>query len=241
MRPSVRARRSLREDADCGAARASAVFERPDQLEQWLPFLLEGVPLPLTSSRLLRNRRGSLAVVGTANTVVFVKGEGIVLFEPSVIAINEDTTEVLAAGTQAKEMIGRTPGSIRAMRPLRHGVISDFEVTEKMLHYFIGKAIGKRRRRPSVVLCVPSGLTGVERDAVQDAALAAGAAEVSLIEEAMAVAIGADLPVAEPVGSMVVDIRGGTTEVAITSLGGLVVADPFVWAATRWTKQSSGM
>ena len=147
------------------------------------------------------------------------------LFEPSVIAINEDTTEVLAAGTQAKEMIGRTPGSIRAMRPLRHGVISDFEVTEKMLHYFIGKAIGKRRGRPSVVLCVPSGLTGVERDAVQDAALAAGAAEVSLIEEAMAAAIGADLPVAEPVGSMVVDIGGGTTEVAITSLGGLVVAE----------------
>jgi rod shape-determining protein MreB len=226
MRPSDRARRSLREDADCGAARASAVFERSDQLEQWLPFLLKGVPLPLTSSRLLRNRRGSLAVdLGTANTVVFVKGEGIVLFEPSVIAINEDTTEVLAAGTQAKEMIGRTPGSIRAMRPLRHGVISDFEVTEKMLHYFIGKAIGKRRGRPSVVLCVPSGLTGVERDAVQDAALAAGAAEVSLIEEAMAAAIGADLPVAEPVGSMVVDIGGGTTEVAITSLGGLVVAE----------------
>ena len=204
----------------------SAVFERPDQLEQRLPFLLKGVPLPLTSSRLLRNRRGSLAVdLGTANTVVFVKGEGIVLFEPSVIAINEHTTEVLAAGTQAKEMIGRTPGSIRAMRPLRHGVISDFEVTEKMLHYFIGKAIGKRRGRPSVVLCVPSGLTGVERDAVQDAALAAGAAEVSLIEEAMAAAIGADLPVAEPVGSMVVDIGGGTTEVAITSLGGLVVAE----------------
>ena len=147
------------------------------------------------------------------------------LFEPSVIAINEDTKEVLAAGTQAKEMIGRTPGSIRAMRPLRHGVISDFEVTEKMLHYFIGKAIGKRRGRPSVVLCVPSGLTGVERDAVRDAALVAGAAEVSLIEEAMAAAIGADLPVAEPVGSMVVDIGGGTTEVAITSLGGLVVAE----------------
>jgi rod shape-determining protein MreB len=208
----------------CGQCLRSV--REPDQLEQWLPFLLKGVPLPLTSSRLLRNRRGSLAVdLGTANTVVFVKGEGIVLFEPSVIAINEDTKEVLAAGTHAKEMIGRTPGSIRAMRPLRHGVISDFDVTEKMLHYFIGKAIGKRRGRPSVVLCVPSGLTGVERDAVQDAALAAGAAEVSLIEEAMAAAIGADLPVAEPVGSLVVDIGGGTTEVAITSLGGLVVAE----------------
>jgi rod shape-determining protein MreB len=110
-----------------------------------------------------------------------------------------------------------------------------------MLHYFIGKAIGKRRGRPSVVLCVPSGLTGVERDAVQDAALVAGAAEVSLIEEAMAAAIGADLPVAEPVGSMVVDIGGGTTEVAITSLGGLVVAESVRVGATRWTKQSSGM
>ena len=116
MRPSDRACRSLREDADCGAASASAVFERPDQLEQWLPFPLKGVPLPLTSSRLFGNRRGSLAVdLGTANTVVFVKGEGIVLFEPSVIAINEDTTEVLAAGTQAKEMIdpGDAPASPR--------------------------------------------------------------------------------------------------------------------------------
>jgi rod shape-determining protein MreB len=163
--------------------------------------------------------------LGTANTVVFLRGEGIVLFEPSVIAINEETNEVLAAGTHAKEMIGRTPASIRATRPLRHGVISDFDVTEQMLRHFIGKAIGKRRIRPRVVLCVPSGLTGVERDAVRDAALAAGAAEASLIEEAMAAAIGAELPVAEPVGSMIVDIGGGTTEVAITSLGGLVAAE----------------
>jgi rod shape-determining protein MreB and related proteins len=182
--------------------------------------------LSALSSRLFGNLRGSLAVdLGTANTVVFVRGEGIVLFEPSVIAINEETNEVLAAGAQAKEMIGRTPASIRATRPLRHGVISDFDVTEQMLRHFIGKAIGGRRIRPRVVLCVPSGLTGVERDAVQDAALAAGAAEASLIEEAMAAAIGADLPVAEPVGSMVVDIGGGTTEVAVTSLGGLVVAE----------------
>jgi len=182
--------------------------------------------LPSVASRLLGSLRGSLAVdLGTANTVVFVRGEGIVLFEPSVIAIDEQTNEVLAAGTQAKEMIGRTPASIRATRPLRHGVISDFEVTEQMLRHFIGKAIGKRRVRPRVVLCVPSGLTGVERDAVQDAALAAGAAEAYLIEEAMAAAIGADLPVAEPIGSMVVDIGGGTTEVAVTSLGGLVVAE----------------
>ena len=182
--------------------------------------------MPSVASRLLGSLRGSLAVdLGTANTVVFVRGEGIVLFEPSVIAIDEQTNEVLAAGTQAKEMIGRTPASIRATRPLRHGVISDFEVTEQMLRHFIGKAIGKRRVRPRVVPCVPSGLTGVERDAVQDAALAAGAAEAYLIEEAMAAAIGADLPVAEPIGSMVVDIGGGTTEVAVTSLGGLVVAE----------------
>jgi rod shape-determining protein MreB len=178
-------------------------------------------------SRVLGGLGGSLAVdLGTANTVVFVRGEGIVLFEPSVIAIEEDTGEVLAVGEHAKEMIGRTPASIRATRPLRHGVISDFEVTEQMLRHFIRKAIGNRHlRRPRVVLCVPSGLTGVERDAVHEATLAAGAAEVSLIEEAMAAAIGAGLPVAEPIGSMVVDIGGGTTEVAITSLGALAVAD----------------
>jgi rod shape-determining protein MreB len=133
---------------------------------------------------------------------------------------------VLAVGEQAKEMIGRTPASIRATRPLRHGVITDFDITEQMLRHFIRRAIGKRRlRRPRVVLCVPSGMTGVERDAVQEATLAAGAAEVSLIEEAMAAAIGAELPVAEPLGSMVVDIGGGTTEAAITSLGALAVAD----------------
>jgi rod shape-determining protein MreB len=178
-------------------------------------------------SRVFGGLGGSLAVdLGTANTVVFLRGEGIVLFEPSVIAINDETGEVLAVGEQAKEMIGRTPASIRATRPLRHGVITDFEITEEMLRHFIRRAIGKRRlRRPRVVLCVPSGMTGVERDAVQEATLAAGAAEVSLIEEAMAAAIGAELPVAEPLGSMVVDIGGGTTEVAITSLGALAVAD----------------
>jgi rod shape-determining protein MreB len=178
-------------------------------------------------SRVLGGLGGSLAVdLGTANTVVFLRGEGIVLFEPSVIAINDETNEVLAVGEQAKEMIGRTPASIRATRPLRHGVITDFEVTEQMLRHFIGRAIGRRRlRRPRVVLCVPSGMTGVERDAVQEAALGAGAGHVSLIEEAMAAAIGAELPVAEPVGSMVVDIGGGTTEVAITSLGALAVSD----------------
>jgi rod shape-determining protein MreB and related proteins len=178
-------------------------------------------------SRAFGGLGGSLAVdLGTANTVVFLRGEGIVLFEPSVIAINDETNEVLAVGEHAKEMIGRTPASIRATRPLRHGVITDFDVTEQMLRHFMGKAIGRRRlRRPRVVLCVPSGMTGVERDAVQEAALAAGASRVSLIEEAMAAAIGAELPVAEPVGSMVVDIGGGTTEVAITSLGALAVSD----------------
>ena len=170
---------------------------------------------------------GSLAVdLGTANTVVFVRGEGIVLFEPSVIAVDEATNNVLAVGEQAREMIGRTPASIRATRPLRHGVITDFDVTEQMLRHFIRKAIGKRRlRRPRVVLCVPSGMTGVERDAVEEATRSAGAGDVSLIEEAMAAAIGAKLPVGEPVGSMVVDIGGGTTEVAITSLGALAIAD----------------
>ena len=179
----------------------------------------------LLTTRIFGGLGGSLAVdLGTANTVVFVRGEGIVLFEPSVIAIDAETDDVLAVGDQAREMIGRTPASIRATRPLRHGVITDFEITEQMLRHFIRKAIGRRRmRRPRVVLCVPSGMTGVERDAVHEATLAAGAGEVSLIEEAMAAAIGADLPVAEPVGSMVVDIGGGTTEVAITSLGGLAV------------------
>jgi rod shape-determining protein MreB len=182
---------------------------------------------PYLFSRALGGFGGSLAVdLGTANTVVFVRGEGIVLFEPSVIAVNDQTDEVLAVGEQAREMIGRTPASIRATRPLRHGVITDFDVTEQMLRHFIRKAIGARRlRRPRVVLCVPSGMTGIERDAIEQASRAAGAASVSLIEEAMAAAIGADLPVAEPVGSMVVDIGGGTTEVAITSLGALAVAE----------------
>src|SRR3954469_19854725 len=164
--------------------------------------------------------------LGTANTLVFIRGRGIVLFEPSVVAFSEETGRVYAGGEEARRMIGRTPASIRATRPLRHGVITDFEITEQMLRHFIQKAIGHRRlRRPRVVLCVPSGMTGVERDAVHEATLAAGAGEVSLIEEAMAAAIGAELPVAEPVGSMVVDIGGGTTEVAITSLGGLAVAE----------------
>ncbi len=161
--------------------------------------------------------------LGTANTVVYVRGEGVVLFEPSVIAVEERTGEVLAVGEEAKRMIGRTPAAIRAIRPLRNGVITDFEVTEQMLRSFLRRAIEQRFVHPRLVLCVPSGLTGVERDAVEQAARAAGARAVYPIEEPLAAAIGADLPVAEPVASMVLDVGGGTSEVAVISLGSLVV------------------
>ena len=161
--------------------------------------------------------------LGTANTLVFIRGRGIVLFEPSVVAISADTGKVHAVGAEAKRMIGRTPASIRATRPLRHGVIADFEVTEEMLRHFISKAGGSRFAFARVVLCVPSGITDVERRAVDAATRAAGARSVYLIEEPMAAAIGADLPVADAVASMVIDIGGGTTEVAVISLGGMVV------------------
>jgi rod shape-determining protein MreB and related proteins len=173
----------------------------------------------------MRVRRGrELAIdLGTANTLVFLRGEGIRVFEPSVVAIDERTGEVHAVGEEARRMIGRTPASIRAIRPLRHGVIADFDVTAEMLRYFIRRVGGGGLPFSRVVLCVPSGITAVERDAVEEATLAAGARHVSLIEEPMAAAIGAGLPVAEPHGSMVVDIGGGTTEVAVLSLGGIVV------------------
>jgi rod shape-determining protein MreB and related proteins len=173
----------------------------------------------------LRRARGDdIAVdLGTANTVVFVRGHGIALFEPSVVAVDETTGEVLAVGEEARRMIGRTPAAIRATRPLRHGVIADFEVTEGMLRHFIRRTIGTGRRHPRVILCVPSGITEVERRAVEEATLVAGAREARLIEEPMAAAIGADLPIAEPRASMIVDIGGGTTEVAVISLGGMVV------------------
>src|SRR5213595_4073042 len=161
--------------------------------------------------------------LGTANTLVFIRGQGIVLFEPSVVAFSEETGEVHAVGAEARRMIGRTPASIRAIRPLRHGVIADFEMTEQMLRYFIRKGGGGRLPLAQVVLCVPSGITKVERAAVEEATLAAGARKVSLIEEPMAAAIGAGLPVAEAQGSMIVDIGGGTTEVAVLALGGIVV------------------
>src|SRR6058998_2172806 len=162
--------------------------------------------------------------LGTANSLVFVRGEGIVVFEPSVVAVDELSGEVQAVGADASRMIGRTPASIRAIRPLRHGVIADFEMTEQMLRYFIRKGGGGRLPLAQVVLCVPSGITKVEREAVQEATLAAGARAVYLVEEPMAAAIGAGLPVAEPRGSMIVDIGGGTTEVAVISLGGIVVS-----------------
>jgi rod shape-determining protein MreB len=162
--------------------------------------------------------------LGTANTVIFVRGEGVVLFEPSVIALDDETGEVHAVGLEAKRMIGRTPATIRATRPLRHGVIADFEVTEQMLRHFIGRTGLHRLQRPRVILCVPSGITDVEERAVEEATISAGAREAGLIEEPMAAAIGAGLPVAEPRGSMVVDIGGGTTEVAVISLGGIVVS-----------------
>jgi rod shape-determining protein MreB len=169
-------------------------------------------------------RRDMAVDLGTANTVIYVRGEGIVLFEPSVIAIDEVTGDVQAVGAEAKRMIGRTPATIRATRPLRHGVIADFEVTERMLRYFIVKTRLQRLPRPRVMLCVPSGITDVERRAVEEATVMAGAREAGLIEEPMAAAIGAGLPVAEPRGSMVIDIGGGTTEVAVVSMGGIVVA-----------------
>jgi len=170
-------------------------------------------------------RRRDMAVdLGTANTVVYVRDEGIILFEPSVIAIDEATGQVQAVGDEAKRMIGRTPASIHATRPLRHGVIADFDVTEQMLRRFLVRANGNRGIHQRVVLCVPSGITNVEERAVKEATLSAGAREADLIEEPMAGAIGAGLPIGEPSGNMVVDIGGGTTEVAVISLGGIVVS-----------------
>ncbi|MGR3931527.1 rod shape-determining protein [Streptomyces sp. BRA346] len=163
--------------------------------------------------------------LGTANTLVYLRGKGIVLNEPSVVAVNTTDGNVLSVGSAAKETMGRTPTNIVAVRPLRDGVIADFEVAERMLRYFIKKVMGSRRlARPRVVVCVPSGITGVERRAVMEAATQAGARQVHLVEEPIAAAIGAGLPVSEPTGSMVVDIGGGTTEVAVVSLGGIVTA-----------------
>jgi len=161
--------------------------------------------------------------LGTANTLVYLKDHGVVLREPSIVAVKAGTTQVLAVGEEAKRMLGRTPGNITAIRPLKDGVIADFEITEAMLRHFITKAHGTRRLiRPRVVIAIPSGITEVEKRAVKDSALHAGAREVYLIEEPMAAAIGVGLPVTDPAANMIVDIGGGTTEVAIISLAGIV-------------------
>jgi len=163
--------------------------------------------------------------LGTANTLVYVQGQGIVLCEPSVVAIVRGTSEVKAVGSEAKKMLGRTPGNIVAIRPMKDGVIADFDVTESMLRYFISRVHNRTiLMKPDIVVSVPSGITSVERRAVRDSAEAAGAREVFLIEEPMAAAIGAALPVSEATGSMIIDIGGGTTEVAVISLGGIVVS-----------------
>ena len=166
--------------------------------------------------------------LGTANTLVYVKGEGVVLNEPSVVAKIEENgnTKVLAVGNEAKQMLGRTPGKIEAIRPMKDGVIADFEVAEQMIKHFIQKAHRGRRiiSNPQIVICVPSGATNVERRAIRESADAAGARKVFLVEEPVAAAIGAGLPVGEPTGSMIVDIGGGTTEVAVLSLGGVVLS-----------------
>ena len=187
--------------------------------------------------------------LGTANTLVYVKDRGIVLREPSVVAIQQGTKKVLAVGDEAKRMLGRTPGNIIAVRPLKDGVIADFEITEAMLKAFITKVQNRLKlRRPRVVIAVPSGITEVEKRAVQDSARHAGAREVHLIEEPMAAAIGADLPVEDATGSMVVDIGGGTTEVGVISLGGAVYSgsvrvggDKFDEAIINYIRRNYGM
>jgi rod shape-determining protein MreB len=162
--------------------------------------------------------------LGTANTIVFVGGRGIVVSEPSVVASDALTGEVHAVGVEAQQMIGRTPATISAVRPLRHGVIADFEVTEEMLRYFIRKVLDRRHSHPRLIVCAPSGVTAVERRAVEEASLAAGARRVHLIEEPIAAAIGAGVAIDEPVGRMVVNVGGGTSEVAVISMGAMVLA-----------------
>lgn len=163
--------------------------------------------------------------LGTASILVYVKGKGVVLKEPSVVAFDRDTNRIKAIGEEARLMLGRTPGNIVAVRPLRQGVISDYTVTEKMLKYFIQKAVGKQRfRKPLISICVPSQVTEVERKAVEDAAFLAGARDVKIIEEPIAAAIGAGIDIARPCGNMIVDIGGGTSDIAVISLGGTVVS-----------------
>src|SRR5918999_1836979 len=187
--------------------------------------------------------------LGTANTLVYVRGRGIVLNEPSVVAINTLSKQILAVGAEAKRMVGRTPSHIEAIRPLKDGVIANFEICEKMLRYFIHRVHQRRWAKPRMVICVPSGITGVEQRAVQEAAEYAGARKPAyIIEEPMAAAIGAGLPVQEPTGSMIVDIGGGTTEVAVLSLGGIVTSssvriggDELDEAIIQWVKKEHGL
>ena len=162
--------------------------------------------------------------LGTASVLVYLKGKGVILKEPSVIAIDQNTDEVLAVGGEARQMLGRTPGNITAIRPLKDGVISDYGITQRMLRYFIKKAAGKSLFKPRVIVCVPSGITGVEKRAVIDATNQSGAIKTYLIEEPIAAAIGAGIDISEPNGNMIIDIGGGTTDVAVISLGGIVVS-----------------
>ena len=178
----------------------------------------------MAENRLSLLGRDMAVDLGTANTLVYVRGRGIVLNEPSVVAVDIKDGRPLAVGAEAKRMIGRTPSNIQAIRPLKDGVIADFEICEKMLRYFIHRVHQRRFAKPRMVICVPSGITGVERRAVMEAAEYAGARRAYIIEEPMAAAIGAGLPVHEPTGNMVVDIGGGTTEVAVISLGGIVTS-----------------
>ncbi|MCB5164368.1 rod shape-determining protein [Streptomyces bambusae] len=180
--------------------------------------------MPQVSSNKTASSRDIGIDLGTANTLVYARGHGIVLNEPSVVAVRAGTSTALAVGTEAKETIGRTPGSITAIRPLKDGVICDYEAAEEMIRHFVRKAVPGRRSRTRMVVCVPSGVTPVERRAIVHASTRAGARAVHLIEEPMAAAIGAGLPVSEARGSMVVDIGGGTTEVAVISLGGIVTS-----------------
>ena len=187
--------------------------------------------------------------LGTATVIAYVKGKGIVLREPSVVAVDKNSGEVLAVGKEARRMLGRTPGSIVATRPLRDGVISDYTVTEKMIKYFIQKAMGKKSyRKPRISVCIPSGATEVEKRAVEDATYAAGAREVSIIEEPIAAAIGAGIDISRPCGNMIVDIGGGTADIAVISLGGTVVStsikiagDDFDEALVRYMRKKHNL
>ena len=187
--------------------------------------------------------------LGTASILVYIKGKGVVLKEPSVVAFDRDTNKIKAIGEEARLMLGRTPGNIVAVRPLRQGVISDYTVTEKMMKYFIQKALGKRTfRKPRIAVCVPSGVTEVEKKAVEDATYQAGAREVSIIEEPIAAAIGAGIDISKPCGNMIVDIGGGTSDIAVISLGGTVVSasikiagDDFDEAIVRYMRKKHNL